>query len=269
MRTVNASPSVSGTMIEWSEWNPSERRPVIASVKFSLAGANRTTWTCVRLGRHRGDFLAGFAVLAWRDEAMPAPVLAAFGPPAGLESAFDSALPSRAPGPPRCPPPRPGPRMPARRPDGLAEGQPLRHRQRLRPPVAVDAGRLECPADDVAAHGELPREHVSELLAALAETGLDEAPQLVFVGRVQLRARRPGFERPDLHDRRLHLRRRFESVPGHHERNLHLRVVLDEYREIAHLPGRGRDPLRDFGWSIRTSRGGRGAAQGSGAGSGW
>ena len=54
--TVSTSCSPSGTKTEWRSWNPSSRRPTTASVRFSFAGASRTTgvWCAASVTRRAG-----------------------------------------------------------------------------------------------------------------------------------------------------------------------------------------------------------------------
>ena len=138
-------------------------------------------------------------------------------------------------------------RRPAGRPDRaerLAQGQPLPHREGLRAPVRVDAGRVERRRHPAGIERELAGQDVVEHLAALAEARLDQPPQLVLGVGIEPVV---GVERLDDDDRRFDRRRRLEGRPGGtRERDPDPGVVLHEDRQVAHLPGRRGDPLGDL-----------------------
>ena len=70
--------------------------------------------------------------------------------------------------------------------EGLAQREPLPHRERLRAAVRLDRRPPRAPPSTRAGvDRELPGEHVVEHLAALAEARLDQAPELVFRDRVE------------------------------------------------------------------------------------
>ena len=85
---------------------------------------------------------------------------------------------------------------------------------------------------------QLPRQHVVEHLASLAEAGLHEPPELLLV----LRRQAAGNRSPD-QQRRLDLRSRLECRRWNRARDAHLGVVLDEDRQVAHAARRRRDTL--------------------------
>ena len=73
----------------------------------------------------------------------------------------------------------------ADRAERLVEGQPLPHREGLRPAVGVDAGGRERRRHPPGIERQLARQDVVDHLAALAEGRLDQAPQLVLGRRVE------------------------------------------------------------------------------------
>ena len=126
--------------------------------------------------------------------------------------------------------PRAGPATPPPRGSaGAARG-------RCRPPsrAAVTSRGVE---------RQLAGQDVVEHLAALAEARLDEPPELVLGVGVEAVV---GVERLDDDDRRFDGRCRLERLGADGERDPDPGVVLHEDRQVAHLPGRRRDPLRDL-----------------------
>ena len=80
-------------------------------------------------------------------------------------------------------------------------------------------------------------------LAPLPERGLDQAPEAVLVlGRQPV----VEVERLDHDHRRVDGRGRLEGRRRDRERDPDTGVVLHEHGQVAHLPGRGGDPLRDL-----------------------
>ena len=139
--------------------------------------------------------------------------------------------------------PRPAARVGTDRRQRLAEHEPLPDRERLRPAIRVDAGGRQSRRDAAGIERQLPGQDVVEHLAPLAERGLDEPPQLVFLGRIEAVVR---GERLDDDHRRLDGRLRLERRRRHGERDPDAGVVLDEHREVAHPTRRRRDPLGDL-----------------------
>ena len=125
----------------------------------------------------------------------------------------------------------------------LAQGEPLPDREGLRAPVGVDAGGGQRGVHPPGIDRQLAREDVVEHLAAFAEGGLDEPPQLVLGLRVEPVVRFVGL---DDDDRRFDRGLRFEGGPRHADGDPHPGVVLHEHGQVAHLPGRRRDPFGDL-----------------------
>ena len=90
---------------------------------------------------------------------------------------------------------------------------------------------------------ELARQDVVDHLAALAEGGLDEPPQLVLGLRVEAVV---GGVRLDDDDRGFDRRLRLEGGGRDPERDPDPGVVLHEDRQVAHPAGRRGDPLGDL-----------------------
>ena len=155
----------------------------------------------------------------------------------------------------------------ADRAERLAQGQPLPDREGLRPPVRVDAGRREGrrrPAP--ASTGSWRDRTLWSILRRSRKRGLDQPPQLVLVVGVEPVV---GVVRLDDDDRRLDRRLRLEGGGRDAERDPDPGVVLHEDRQVAHLPGRRRDPLGDLALDhehepLRPRRRRRGARAGSG-----
>ena len=123
------------------------------------------------------------------------------------------------------------------------------------PAVASAAGRR------ARRRRQLARQDVVDHLAALAEGGLDEPPQLVLGRGVEAVVR---VVRLDDDDRRLDRRARARTPSaGTREGDPDPGVVLDEDRQVAHLPGRRRDPLGDLALDHQHEPAGRGGAPSS------
>ena len=159
--------------------------------------------------------------------------------------------------------PRHGVALPGSGPSAASQRQPLVHGERLRSPVAVDPdGRQRLRRRARAGQRQLPRQDVVELLAALAEAGLDEPPEIVLVRRRRGAASCPaGSQRADLDDGRLDLGRRLERLSRHRRtRSGRPRGTGRRPRGSSCRRARPRSARATSRWSIRTSRSGRGGS---------
>ena len=159
------------------------------------------------------------------------------------------AGPGRAARAPRAGPATPPPRASAAA--GRGRCRPRPGRRSTRP--AVDR--------------QLAGEHVVEHLAALAERRLDQAPELVL--RRRDRAGRPASYGSTTMTAESTAGSGSNAVGGTRNAIADAGVVLDEDREVAHLPGRRRDPLGDLALDhehepVRPRRRARAARAGSG-----
>ena len=148
------------------------------------------------------------------------------------------------------------------RTERLAQGQPLADREGLGAPVRVDARRGQGRGDPAGVDRQLADQDVVDHLAPLAEGRLDEPPQLVLGLGLQAVV---GVVRLDHDDRRLDGRLRLEGGRRDAEGDPDPGVVLHEDRQVAHLPGRRRDPLGDLALDHQDQPLGRGAARPSSA----
>ena len=151
----------------------------------------------------------------------------------------------------------------------LAEREPLPDRERLRPPIGVDAGRRQRRASTrPASTGSCRARTLWIILRRSRNAGLDEPPELVLL--VAASRRSSGGERLDDDDRRLDRRLRLERRRRDRERDPDAGVVLDEHGQVAHRAGRGGDPLGDLALDhehepVRPRRLARAADAGSGS----
>ncbi len=189
--SATASPSASGTMTECRAWKPSSRRPTTASVRFSLAGARRRT----------------------RAPAAAVTVAALIDGPSS----------------PRRPRRGSAPTVPSRRPRRATSAsgsgsradpqrQPLPHRERLRPALAVDAARRQrrVHAPRPAAPAGAPARCGASCAARGSRPGPAARDPSSSVGR-EARTLAQRIDRHDLDHRRLDLGRRLERLARHHE----------------------------------------------------
>ncbi len=122
---------------------------------------------------------------------------------------------------------------------GGREGQPVLHRSVCGRRSGAMPTWASAASDGGPLHRrQLPRQHVVEHLAALAEAGLDEPPQVLLRGRVQAARARLTDQ-----DGGRDLRRRLERLGRHDPRDPYAGVVLDEHGEVAQAARRRGDPL--------------------------
>ena len=169
-------------------------------------------------------------------------------------------------GPRRSPPPPA--LVAADRPEGLDEGQPLPDRQGLGPPVGIDAGAGE------------GRVHDARHRPAAAATGRCGASCAARGTPAWTSRHRPssrsGVSRSSASNGSTTMTA--DSTAGlglerprrHAQRDADAGVVLDEDRQVAHLPGRRGDPLGDLALDHQhEALAGAAARPGGRAGSGW
>ena len=138
----------------------------------------------------------------------------------------------------------PGPPVGADRAERLAQGQPLPHREGLRAPLGVDADRRRGPRSPAPASNGSWR-------ARTLWSILRRSRKLAWTSR-QSSSSASGSRRSSASNGSTTMTADSTAGAGSNavgrnvERDPDAGVVLHEDREVAHLPGRRRDPLRDL-----------------------